>query len=86
MDLLGTIVSSKAVPEVLDMKYRSEFKYGVTNHGCLHCATLKALYGKKKSPQNKRYAFFLSEFSKWDFQDFQIFEKQPEQPAELTLK
>ena len=29
--LQETTVSSKAVPEVLDMKYRSEFKHGFTN-------------------------------------------------------
>ena len=38
------VVSSKAVPEVLDMKYRSEFTHGFTNCGCLHCAILKALH------------------------------------------
>ena len=26
-----SIVSSKAVPEVLDIKYKSEFKHGFTN-------------------------------------------------------
>ena len=31
MSLLGIIVSSKTVPEVLDMKYRSEFKLGFAN-------------------------------------------------------
>ena len=28
---------------VLNMKYRSEFKHGFTNRGCLHCAISKAL-------------------------------------------
>ena len=37
------LLSSKAVPEVLGMKYRSEFKHGFTNCGCLHCFILKAL-------------------------------------------
>ena len=31
--LYETIVSSKAVPEVLDMKYRSEFKHGLSSIG-----------------------------------------------------
>ena len=34
-DLQETIVSGKAVPEVLNMKYRLEFKHGFTNRGCL---------------------------------------------------
>ena len=29
-----------AVPKVLNTKYRSEFKHGFTNRGCLHCAIL----------------------------------------------
>ena len=33
--LQETIVSGKAVPEVLNMKYRLEFKHGFTNRGCL---------------------------------------------------
>ena len=37
------LLSSKAVPEVLGMKYRSEFKHGFTNCGCLHCFIVKAL-------------------------------------------
>ena len=40
--LKETIVFSKAVLEVSEMKYKSGFKHGFTNRGCLHCATLKA--------------------------------------------
>ena len=43
-DIGETIVSNKAVPEVLDMKYRSEFKHAFTNRGCLHCAILQDLH------------------------------------------
>ena len=39
-----TIISSKAMPEILNMKYKSEFKHGFTNRCCLHCAILKALH------------------------------------------
>ena len=42
-----TIISNKAVPEVLNMKCISEFKLGFTNSGCLHSAILKALHGFK---------------------------------------
>ena len=73
MDLLGTIVSSKAVPEVLDMKYRSEFKYGVTNHGCLHCATLKALYGKKRAHKTRDMHFFFQNVQNEIFKIFKFF-------------
>ena len=51
--LLETIVSSKDVPEVLDMKYKSKFKHGFTNRGCLHCAILKALHGFQGKWANK---------------------------------
>ena len=57
--LQETIVSSKAVPKVLDMKYRSEFKYGFANRGCLHCAILKALHRcQEKNPLSQGYAIF----------------------------
>ena len=39
--LCETIVFSKAVPEVLNMKCRSEFKHGFTNCGCFLCAIVK---------------------------------------------
>lgn len=54
------------------MKYRLEFKYGFTNRGRLHCATLKTLHGcKEKRAKSKRYEIFPPKFSKRDFQDFE---------------
>ena len=47
------------------MKYKSEFKHGFTNRGCLHCANLKPLHGfKEKRPKVKGYAIFPSKCSK----------------------
>ena len=40
--LVGPIVSSKAVAKDLKMKFGSKFNHGFTNHGCFHCAILKA--------------------------------------------
>ena len=51
--LQKTIVSNKAVPEVLNVKFRRKFKNGFTNRGCLHCAILKALHGFKKKRTHK---------------------------------
>ena len=45
MGLQETIVSSKGVPEVLNIKYRAEFKHAFTDCGCLHRAISKALQG-----------------------------------------
>ena len=57
---MGNFVSSRAVPEVLNMKYRSAFKHGVTNRRCLHCAILKVLYGfKEKGAHNARDMLFF---------------------------
>ena len=41
------------MPDVLNMKDRSEFKHGFTNRGCFHCAILKALHGFKKKSAHK---------------------------------
>ena len=59
--LQENIVSSKAVPEVLHLKYRSELKHDFTNRGCLHCAILKVLHGfrEKRSSQVNGLQFFL---------------------------
>ena len=57
------IVSSKAVPEVLNMKCRSEFKHGFTNRVCLHCAILKALHGFKEEICNFSFKMFKMAFS-----------------------
>ena len=39
--LSETIFSTKTLPGILDMKYRSEFKHGFMNRRCLHSAILK---------------------------------------------
>ena len=51
--LYGTIVFSKAVPEVLNTKYRSEFKHRFSNRSCLNCAILNALHGCKEKRAHK---------------------------------
>ena len=43
------MVSSKAVPEELDLKFRSKFY-----HGCLYCEILRALYGFKERAHKLR--------------------------------
>ena len=55
------MVSSKAVPEILDMKYRSKFKHCFTNRGYLHCVILKALHGfqEKGAHKSRDMQFFL---------------------------
>ena len=35
------------------MKYRSEFKHGYTNRGCLHCTILKASHRIKEKRAHK---------------------------------
>ena len=51
--LWETFVSRKAVPEVLDVKYRSEVKHGYTNRGYLHCVILKPLHCFKENRAHK---------------------------------
>ena len=87
-DLQEIIVSSKAVTEVLDMKYRSEFKHGFTNRGCLQCAILKALHGfqKKRAHKSRDMQFFLQNGILKIFRMFKNNMNSPEQPAELTQK
>ena len=60
-----TIVSSKAVTENLNLKFRLKFNQGFTNHDCLHCAVLKVLYDfKEKGAHKEKYSqiFFKLEF------------------------
>ena len=66
------MVSSKAVPEDLNLKLRSKFNNGFTNHGCLHCAILKAF---KKERAHGRFfeSIFFSKCSKLDFWDLENF-------------
>ena len=58
-------LSSKAVPEDLNMKCRSKL-----NHGCLHCAILKALYDCKVTRAHKARDIY-NVYSKGDFWDLQ---------------
>ena len=39
------MVSSKTLPENLNLIFRLKFSLSFTNHGCLHCAILKAICG-----------------------------------------
>ena len=48
-----TMVSSKTVPEDLNLKLILKFNPGFTNHGCLQCAILKSLYGFKEKRDHK---------------------------------
>ena len=47
------------------MKNRSEFKYGFTNRGYLHCAVLKALHGfqEKRAYKSRGMQLFLQNVS-----------------------
>ena len=38
------LVTFSALFFYLNLKYRSKFHHGYTNHGYLHCAVLKAFY------------------------------------------
>ena len=49
-------IHNQAVPEDLNMKFRSKSNNGFSNLGCLHCVIL--------SLQGKRYAIFPSKCSK----------------------
>ena len=54
------------------MKFRSKYNHDFTNHGCLHCTILKALYSpKEKDPTGERYAVFPSKCSESNFHDFE---------------
>ena len=57
------------------MKYRSEFKHGFTNRGCLYCAILKALHGfKAKRAHKARYMqFFLQNVQNEIFKILKMF-------------
>ena len=75
--LQETIVSSKAAPEVLDMKYRSKFKHCFTNRSYLHCAILKAFYGfqEKRVDKSIDMQFFLRNVPNEILKIFKVFEK-----------
>ena len=65
----------KAVPGVLDIKCRSEFKHGFTNRGCLHRAILKALHGfqEKRAHRSRDMQFFLQNIPNEIFNIFKMF-------------
>ena len=73
------------------MKYRSEFKHGFTNRGCLHCAISKALhcFQEKKAQKSRDMQFFLQNVQNEIFKIFEMFKnnmKIAREPAELTQK
>ena len=74
--LQETIAPSKAVPEVLDMKYRSKFKHGFTNQGYSHCAILKSLYGfqEKRTLKSRDMQFLLQDVPNEIFKISKMFE------------
>ena len=57
------------------MKYRSEFKHGFTNHGCLNCATLKVLHGfqEKRAHKSRDMQFFFQNVQNEIFKIFKMF-------------
>ena len=78
------MVSSKAVPEHLNQKFRSKF-----NHGYLHCAILKALYGfkEKRAHKARDFSFKIFKLRFWRFWNcLKTTRNSPEQPVELTQK
>ena len=48
------MVSSNTIPEDLNLKFKSKFNPAFTDHGCLHCAILKALYGFKRKKTTRQ--------------------------------
>ena len=48
-----TTVSSKTVRQDLNLKFRSIFNRAFSNHGCFHCAVLKALDDFKRKRAHK---------------------------------
>ena len=75
-DIGEAIVSSKPVPEVFDMKYRSEFKHGFTNRGYLHFAILKALHSfqEKRAHKSRDMQFFLENVQNEILKIFKMFQ------------
>ena len=64
----------KAWPQVLGMKYISEFKHGFTNRGCLSCATLKVLHSfwEKRAQELWDTQFFLGNVQNEIFKIFKM--------------
>ena len=57
------------------MKYRSDFKHGFTNRGCLHCVIRKALHGfkEKRAHKARDMQFFLQNFQNYIFKILKMF-------------
>ena len=70
-ELVGNIISRKAVPKDLNMKFRL-----ISNRGCLHCTILKALYGfkKKRARKARGRKYFLQNVQNEIFRILKIFE------------
>ena len=67
------MVSSKAVPENLNLKLRSKFNHGFTNHGCMRCAFLEVLYSFKEKRADKARYFFFKIFKMRFFEILKMF-------------
>ena len=53
------------------MKYRSEFKHGLPNRGCLHCAILKTLHRcQEKNPLSQGIRNFFFKMFQMSFSRF----------------
>ena len=74
------MVSGTTVPEDLNLKFRSKLNPGFTNHGCLHCAILKALYGfkDKRDHKAKDSQFLFQNVQNHIFNILKLFRKQYE--------
>ena len=70
------MVSNKAVPDDLNLRFRSKFNHDFTNHGCLHCVILKKLLIlRKKSPHHRVRGskFFFQNFQNKIFESLKMF-------------
>ena len=69
------MASSEIVPEDLNLKFRSKFNPGFTNHGCLHCAILKALYSfnEKRDQKLRDIKFLLQNVQNKIFEILKVF-------------
>ena len=50
-------------PEDLNLKFRSKFNHGFTNHGFLSCADIKDLFGNNR-PRGKTFKMLKVKFLK----------------------
>ena len=90
------MVSRKAVPEDFNLKYRSKFNPGFTNHGYLCCAIIKLSKSFIYDFKGKKWLQGIrSEFSSFKMFKMRFLKSwkclkttwnSPEQPVELALK